>query len=33
MAGRELTVVMGDDDLLPAWLTVIDLASTGIESA
>ena len=30
MAGRELTVDMRDDDLLPAWQTVIDVASTGI---
>lgn len=30
MAGLELTVDMGDDDLLPAWQTVIDVASTGI---
>ena len=29
MAGRELTVDMRDDDLLPAWQTVIDVASTG----
>lgn len=30
MAGLELTVDMGDDDLLPAWRTVIDVAGTGI---
>jgi len=30
VAGRELTVDMRDDDLLPAWQTVIDVASTGI---
>ena len=30
MAGVELTLDMGDDDLLPAWRTVIDVAGTGI---
>ena len=30
MAGRSLTVDMGDDDLLPAWRTVIDVSGTGI---
>ena len=30
MAGLELTVDMGADDLLPAWRTVIDVAGTGI---
>jgi hypothetical protein len=30
MAGLELTLDMGDDDLLPAWRTVIDVAGTGI---
>lgn len=30
MAGLELTVDMGDDDLLPAWQTVIEVAGTGI---
>lgn len=30
MAGRALTVDMQDDDLIPAWATVIELAETGI---
>ncbi len=30
MAGRTLTVDMQDDDLVPAWATVIELAQTGI---
>jgi hypothetical protein len=30
MAGAALTVDMGDDDLLPAWQTVVEVASTGI---
>lgn len=30
MAGLELIVDMRDDDLLPAWQTVIDVADTGI---
>ena len=30
MAGLALSVSMGDDDILPAWQTVIDVASTGI---
>lgn len=30
MAGLELTLDMGGDDLLPAWRTVIDVAGTGI---
>lgn len=30
MAGRTLTVHMQDDDLIPAWGTVIELAATGI---
>lgn len=30
MAGRTLNVDMQDDDLIPAWATVIELASSGI---
>lgn len=30
MAGRALTVDMADDDLIPAWQTVIELADTGV---
>ena len=30
MAGLTLTVDMQDDDLIPAWATVIELAETGI---
>ncbi len=30
MAGLALTVDMGDDDILPAWHTVIDVATTGV---
>lgn len=30
MAGRALTVDMVDDDLIPAWQTVIELAAVGI---
>ncbi|MHB9004013.1 MAG: hypothetical protein ACYC6C_08100 [Coriobacteriia bacterium] len=30
MAGRTLTVDMADDDVIPAWRTVIDLAATGM---
>lgn len=30
MAGGSLTVDMGDDDLLPAFRTVIEVASAGI---
>lgn len=30
MAGRTLTVDMQDDDLIPAWATVIELAEIGI---
>lgn len=30
MAGRTLTVDMADDDLIPAWQTVIELAAIGI---
>jgi len=30
VAGRALTVIMGDDDQLPAWRTVIELAESGI---
>jgi hypothetical protein len=29
MAGRTLTVDMQDDDRLPAWRTVIELAESG----
>lgn len=32
MAGRTLTIDMADDDLLPAWGTVIELANTGISA-
>lgn len=32
MAGRTLIVDMGDDDLIPAWRTVIELAETGISA-
>jgi len=30
MAGRTLTVEMADDDLIPAWRTVIDLSESGV---
>jgi hypothetical protein len=30
MAGAELTVDMADDDLLPAWQTVVEVAGTRI---
>lgn len=30
MAGRTLTVGMADDDLIPAWRTVIELAESGV---
>jgi hypothetical protein len=30
MAGAALTVDMADDDLLPAWQTVVEVAGTGI---
>lgn len=30
MAGRELTVEMGDDDVVPAWQSVLDLAHAQI---
>lgn len=30
MAGRTLTVDMADDDLIPAWRTVIELAESGV---
>lgn len=30
MAGRTLTVDMADDDLIPAWRTVVELAESGI---
>lgn len=33
MAGEERTVDMGNDDLLPAWQTAIDVASTGISAS
>ena len=32
MAGRTLTVDMQDDDRLPAWQTVIELAKSGVAS-
>lgn len=32
MAGRALTVGMQDDDLVPAWATVIELAEIGISA-
>lgn len=32
MAGRTLMVDMADDDLIPAWRTVIELAETGISA-
>lgn len=32
MAGRTLTVEMGDDELIPAWKTVIELAEDGISA-
>lgn len=32
MAGRALTVDMQDDDLTPAWGTVIELAKSGISA-
>lgn len=32
MAGRTLTVDMQDDDRLPAWQTVIELAESGAAS-
>jgi hypothetical protein len=32
MAGRTLIVDMRDDDLIPAWQTVIELAETGISA-
>lgn len=28
MAGRHLTVDMGNDDFLPAWRTIIELAAS-----
>ncbi len=30
MAGRELTVDMGDDDLIPAWQTVLELSNAQV---
>ncbi len=32
MAGRTLTVDMEDDDLIPAWQTVIELAESGVSA-
>ncbi len=32
MAGRTLTVDMADDDLIPAWRTVIELGESGISA-
>ena len=32
MAGRTLTVDMADDDLIPAWQTVIELAESGVSA-
>lgn len=32
MAGRTLIIDMTDDDLIPAWQTVIELAATGISA-
>lgn len=32
MAGRTLTVDMADDDLIPAWQTVIELAEGGVSA-
>lgn len=32
MAGRTLTIDMANDDLIPAWQTVIELAETGISA-
>ena len=32
MAGRALTIDMQDDDLIPAWATVIELHETGISA-
>ena len=32
MAGRTLSVDMGDDDLIPAWSTVVQLAEDGISA-
>lgn len=32
MAGRTLTVEMADDDLLPAWRTVVELSEAGVSA-
>lgn len=32
MAGEQLSVDMGNDDLLPAWQSAIDVASTGVSA-
>jgi hypothetical protein len=32
VAGRTLTVTMADDDLIPAWQTVIELARNGVSA-
>ena len=32
MAGRTLTVTMADDDLIPAWQTVVELAQDGVSA-
>ena len=30
MAGRELTILMADDDRIPAWRTVVEVAESGV---